>query len=260
MGQLAGRSDPVRPHPSAGQRNWLIATISAQPHRDDLWLIPADQRFAAHRSIGTIAEVALPTRVVDGTAGQPLTGPRHALTRELARSIRQLTGRTDITERHLAESLTTALRLHLIEAFTAGSGAVDDAFDDATKQRLLEYIDRGADVDTSQPALARHLGMPVRAFARAFAAAYRTTPHQFVMDRRIARAKSLLRTTAESVTDIGLSVGFSTPSHFSTVFKNRIGVTPTQYRENPDRPTLHAGRSAGRSGDASLPPIRRTLP
>ncbi|WKG04304.1 helix-turn-helix transcriptional regulator [Mycolicibacterium sp. HK-90] len=260
MGQFPERIDPVPPHPSGGQRNWLIAAISAtQPHRDDLWLIPADQRFAARRSVGTIARVVLPTRVIDGTAGQPLTGPRHALTRELARTIRQLAGRGGITERHLAESLTTALRLHLIETFTAGS-TTDDAFDDVTKERLLAYLDRGADVDTSQRALAHHLGMPVRAFARAFLAAYRTTPHQFVIDRRIARAKSLLRTSGESVTEIGLSVGFSTPSHFSTVFKNRTGVTPTQYRENPDRPTLHAGRSAGRSGSAPLPPIRRTRP
>lgn len=238
------------------QRNWLIVRLGARSRQPaDLWLIPAEKhvRFGPAERF---AELTLPAR--HSVAEQPLHGPRHVLTRHLAAKIRELSGRESITERQLAESLIAALRLHLIDTFTVRPQSGDDAFDDATRDRLLEFIDR--DVDTSQPALARHLGMSVRAFARAFAVTYQTTPHQFVLDRRITRATALLCTTSLSVTEIGLSVGFSTPSHFSTVFKGRTGVTPTEYRKSPDRPALRAGRSVGRSGHASLPPIRRTRP
>ncbi|MUL81946.1 MULTISPECIES: helix-turn-helix transcriptional regulator [unclassified Mycolicibacterium] len=261
MGQPSERTDAVHPHSLAVQRNWLIvAATTKDSHRTDLWLIPAEQRFTTRQfgRVERLAELALPVRVFSKVAGQPLTGPLHALTRELVSKIRELADRDDMTERWLVESLTTALRLHLIEIFTSRPQADNDAFDDAARERLLEYIDR--DVDTSQEALAHHVGMSVRAFARAFAVTYRTTPHQLVLDRRIDRAKTLLRTTNRPVTEIGLDVGFSTPSHFSTAFKNRIGVTPTQYREGPDRPALRAGRSVGRPGNASLPPIRRTRP
>jgi AraC family transcriptional regulator len=38
--------------------------------------------------------------------------------------------------------------------------------------------------------------------------------------------------TTASVTEISVTVGFSTPSHFATTFKQRVGVTPTVYRNS----------------------------
>ncbi|WP_372508092.1 helix-turn-helix transcriptional regulator [Mycolicibacterium alvei] len=46
------------------------------------------------------------------------------------------------------------------------------------------------------------------------------------------RAKKLLATTAMSITDIGMNVGFSTPSHFATTFKNRVGMSSSAYRRH----------------------------
>jgi AraC family transcriptional regulator len=45
------------------------------------------------------------------------------------------------------------------------------------------------------------------------------------------RARQLLLETDRSVIDIGLEVGYSSPSHFSQVFRREIGVTPSDYRQ-----------------------------
>jgi AraC family transcriptional regulator len=47
----------------------------------------------------------------------------------------------------------------------------------------------------------------------------------------MARARQLLLETDRSIIDIGLDVGYSSPSHFSQVFKRQVGVTPSHYRK-----------------------------
>jgi len=55
-------------------------------------------------------------------------------------------------------------------------------------------------------------------------------PHQYVMQRRMARAQELVRHTALPLTDIALACGFSSASHFSNRFKSALGMTPSQLR------------------------------
>jgi len=47
---------------------------------------------------------------------------------------------------------------------------------------------------------------------------------------RMAEARRLLRETDRSVIDIGLDVGYSSPSHFAQIFRRKVGVSPTDYR------------------------------
>ncbi len=56
------------------------------------------------------------------------------------------------------------------------------------------------------------------------------SPHRFVSDLRIARARDLLENTDKSVTDIGLAGGFVRPSHFATMFRKRVGMSPSAWR------------------------------
>jgi AraC family transcriptional regulator len=72
--------------------------------------------------------------------------------------------------------------------------------------------------------------MDVYAFARWFKSTFGVPPHRYVLQRRIERAQALLRATALPLTHIALECGFYSASHFSTVFKKNIGVTPTEYR------------------------------
>ena len=68
-------------------------------------------------------------------------------------------------------------------------------------------------------------------FARQFKAATGLPPHQYVIMRRVERAKELLQAgTALSLAEVAAHVGFSDQSHFSQHFKRLVGVTPGQFR------------------------------
>jgi AraC family transcriptional regulator len=58
------------------------------------------------------------------------------------------------------------------------------------------------------------------------------SPHQYVLARRIERAKELLRTTELPIIDVALSAGFSSQSHLSHWMLRHTGVSPAVYRRN----------------------------
>lgn len=67
-------------------------------------------------------------------------------------------------------------------------------------------------------------------FIRSFKAVFGETPHRYLQRRRIERAMFLLRTTDRSVTDVCMSVGFSSLGSFSRTFTDIVGETPTDFR------------------------------
>jgi AraC-like DNA-binding protein len=77
-----------------------------------------------------------------------------------------------------------------------------------------------------------------RHFSRSFRRAFGETPYQYLLTRRLERASHLLRTTELAVAEICLEVGFRSVGSFTTTFRRRLGVSPTEYRR------AHAGPSA----------------
>lgn len=65
---------------------------------------------------------------------------------------------------------------------------------------------------------------------RLFKKYYGQTPKQYVIDKRIEQAKLLLR-KGTSVSDTCFAVGFDSPGSFSTLFKSRVGLTPTDFQK-----------------------------
>ncbi|MDT0347842.1 AraC family transcriptional regulator, partial [Streptomyces litchfieldiae] len=105
------------------------------------------------------------------------------------------------------------------------------AWDHATRAKVVEYFEDNLDGDITLSRLAKHFELSVTELTTQFKLTFRTTPHQYLVDRRIRRAKMLLTRTTKPITEIAHAVGFSTPSHFATTFRSRVGVTPTAYRE-----------------------------
>lgn len=69
-------------------------------------------------------------------------------------------------------------------------------------------------------------------FCRAFKQSFGLPPHRYHNSRRIEYAKALLAKASPSVTDIGLAVGFSETSSFTTAFRKATGLTPTAYHRS----------------------------
>lgn len=74
-------------------------------------------------------------------------------------------------------------------------------------------------------------GLSTFYFIRAFKAYTGKTPYAFYMEAKIEKAKELLQHKNLSITEIALETGFSNAGHFSTVFRRKTGVTPTEYRK-----------------------------
>jgi len=82
----------------------------------------------------------------------------------------------------------------------------------------------------SAAALAARVGIGLGRFLREFKVTFAATPHQYIQQRRLARARELLRATDASLSTVALETGFASHSHFSTVFRAATGITPSTYR------------------------------
>lgn len=69
-------------------------------------------------------------------------------------------------------------------------------------------------------------------FLRVYKAAFGETPHQFLTRLRIGRAKGLLATGNHNVTEACFEVGFSSLGSFSVLFRDRVGLSPSEYRRH----------------------------
>lgn len=67
-------------------------------------------------------------------------------------------------------------------------------------------------------------------FARRFRQSTGTSPHEFVLRRRVQRAAALLARTDATLLDVALRCGFADQSHLTRVFRTRTGTTPGRYR------------------------------
>jgi AraC-like DNA-binding protein len=79
--------------------------------------------------------------------------------------------------------------------------------------------------------LAREAHVSPRHFSRSFRRVFGETPYQYLLTRRLERARHLLRTTELSVAEICLEVGFTSVGSFTTTFTRHVGVSPTTFRE-----------------------------
>ena len=71
----------------------------------------------------------------------------------------------------------------------------------------------------------------VSSFKRTFKKHYNSTPGAYLMHKRTEKVAQRLAMSDEPVSSIGYDCGFSSPAHLSRAFKQRYGVSPTQYRE-----------------------------
>ena len=102
-------------------------------------------------------------------------------------------------------------------------------------RRLVEaLIDAALQEPPSAAALAAKTGIGLNRFLREFKVTFEATPHQYLQQRRLARALELLRSTDASLTTVALETGFASHSHFAAAFRAALGITPNAYRRAYD--------------------------
>jgi AraC family transcriptional regulator len=100
------------------------------------------------------------------------------------------------------------------------------------RRSLAQYIEENVSEQISLTKLAELAELSVFHFSRAFKQSFGMPPHRYHTSRRIERAKILLTKPNQSVTEIGLNMGFSDTSAFTAAFRKLAGRTPTEYRRS----------------------------
>lgn len=109
-----------------------------------------------------------------------------------------------------------------------GSAKSDAGIAGMLKKEIDEVTDFGENLDI----ISGRLGCSKSHAIREFRAAYGTTPYEYMQERRFGIAKSLLRGSAMSITEISEKLGFYDVHYFSGSFKRRFGKTPLCYRRS----------------------------
>jgi AraC-like DNA-binding protein len=104
----------------------------------------------------------------------------------------------------------------------------------AMRRRLVDLIESHLAEPPSLDDLALAVGMRTAAFLKVFRASFGVSPHQYLLARRVERAKTLLQRDVRLI-DIALSLGFVSHAHFSGTFRARTGLTPSDWRRGNRR-------------------------
>ncbi len=111
-----------------------------------------------------------------------------------------------------------------------GKESDPSATSDADFLKVLDYIERHLSEEISLDDLARIVHFEKTYLITKFKEIWGLSPMKYVNTMRIERAKSLLRRSDKSITEIAYETGFGSIHYFSRYFKESVGITPNEYR------------------------------
>jgi AraC family transcriptional regulator len=130
--------------------------------------------------------------------------------------------------------MATALSVHLLRHYTASKGPpvveTTDTLSCREMRRAAEYVEDNIARNPSLMELAQEAGMGRYRFSRLFKQSTGLSPHQYVIARRVEKAKQLLGLEGYSLHEVALSTGFSDQAHLTRHFKRLVGTTPGEFR------------------------------
>lgn len=140
-----------------------------------------------------------------------------------------------IAELHLKKpAFRTACRSYLLMLLTRLSRhqqAIDQSYDTIIDHACLKIATDYAKPLTNEE-LAGFCNMSISGFAHQFKKKTGVSPREYVLRQRLSAACFLLQNTANSIGNIAKETGFEDTMYFSKFFHHRIGMTPTEYRNN----------------------------
>lgn len=108
--------------------------------------------------------------------------------------------------------------------------------DESLRRKAIAFIENHlGDPELTSGAVATKLGVSARTVQRLFSQ-QGSTPGQYIIDRRIAKAGEKLRSDPEArITDLAYALGFNDLSHFTRIFRKKFGQSPTRFRDQRGR-------------------------
>lgn len=198
--------------------------------------------------IGESVHIYLPAAPLSATALRELDldpdhvrlhydgGFRDPLIEQIARAVRAEMTDPAPAGQMLVETLASALGVHVLRQHSNLSPAsialppARGALDVRRLKRVMDFIEAHLDEEVTLARLADEACLSPFHFARAFKAVTGATPHRYLTDRRIERAKALIGAGRLSLAAVASATGFSSQAHLTKSFKQATGSTPGAWR------------------------------
>ena len=156
-----------------------------------------------------------------------------AVITQLTRWILPLMGAQDWTGSLMLDQLSLILGAHILQKYAGlpRRPALARGGLAPWQQRLAsEMIREKLDGSIRLAELAERCNLSVSHFARSFKASFGVSPHRWLTDRRIDRARDLLLATCLPIVDIAFRSGFSDQASFTRTFRHIVGDSPGRWR------------------------------
>ena len=151
----------------------------------------------------------------------------------LVRVLLEEATRTTPDARLVADMVSRALVARLISFLSVAesSQGPSPSLSGRRLRGVLDCMHAELGEDLSLARLAGISGISQSYFARAFCEAMGTPPHRYIIKLRMELAQTLLQHPDLSITEVSQRCGYQQPSHFATMFRRVLGLTPTAYRK-----------------------------
>jgi len=133
------------------------------------------------------------------------------------------------------DGVATALASYLVNHYSAASSGARNStggIAPAVLRRCIEFIEAHLERDLGLNELAGEAGLSASHFTRSFRKSTGKTPYQFLLHRRVERARALMRDHRASLTEVALASGFADQHHLARVFRRITSLTPSSYRRS----------------------------
>jgi AraC family transcriptional regulator len=137
-------------------------------------------------------------------------------------------------DRMYGEALSTALAVHLLREYGAVVLGPKRPYRGLPREKLVravEYIQDQLDTDLTVSGIAQAVGLSPDHFTRLFKESTGQSPHRYVVEARVRKAKELLTTGKFTISEAAFHVGFADQSHLTRQFKRVFGLPPKRLLE-----------------------------
>ena len=132
-------------------------------------------------------------------------------------------------DRMYGETLSTALAVHLLREYGAAVLGPKKQYGGLPREKLMravEYVQDQLETDLTVSRIAQAVCLSPYHFTRLFKESTGQSPHQYVVETRVRKAKELLTTGKFTISEVAHYVGFADQSHLTRHFKRLFGLPP----------------------------------
>jgi len=210
---------------------WLANRVTAGDFFLTTATHPTEMRWQAESNAPfTVMHVYIGVSMMQKVALREVSGERDPTLSALLEHIRVELVDQQSPSASFIQGIAQALAVHLARTYRIDAARPRGGLQAFKLHRVFEAMREHLAQPFDLAMYADLAGLSEFHFSRVFKQSTGLSPSRYFIRLRMEEARRLLSETDDSVINIGLAVGYSSPSHFSSVFRKHTGIAPSDYR------------------------------